>query len=418
MSSALMPRLARRARCVRPSQVTSHTSSQVSDRPPSTSLIASSTTNGAAAASGPCEQPQRPARRTCGWTIASRSASAAGSANTMRARAARSSTPAASTSPAPNRAPMAGNAGSPGAVAARASASASMTNPPSAAEHPRHRGLAAADRPGQPDEERAILVRSSVDGCAAVHRGARSDSASQASSAWASGGLDVSQLARQAPQLHEVGLRRSGRPGPAPAATCAGPVGSGPPRPGRSGAGRRPWRGAAGVRRGRALRRPGPVPSVPLRGGAPRSPRPLAVRRWPPRRPGVVGRAPARRASSAATVQPSATAARQARYPPSNGAALPGSSPRPGSTTHSRSHTDSSSRRSCDTTMSVAGVSRRNDSSASRAGMSRWFVGSSRSSRLAGVMPSTASSSRDRSPPDSSLTGLSTSSPRNRNRAR
>src|SRR5688572_31036102 len=42
-----------------------------------------------------------------------------------------------------------------------------------------------------------------------------------------------------------------------------------------------------------------------------------------------------------------------------------------------------------------------NCSIASRAGMSRWFVGSSRRSRLAGMIPSNASSSRDRSPPDS-----------------
>ena len=42
-----------------------------------------------------------------------------------------------------------------------------------------------------------------------------------------------------------------------------------------------------------------------------------------------------------------------------------------------------------------------NVSIASRAGMSRWFVGSSSSSRLAGMIPSSASSSRDRSPPDS-----------------
>ena len=55
---------------------------------------------------------------------------------------------------------------------------------------------------------------------------------------------------------------------------------------------------------------------------------------------------------------------------------------------------------------------------ASRAAMSRWFVGSSRSSRFAGRIPSSASSSRDRSPPDSDRTSLNTSSPRNRNRAR
>ena len=89
-----------------------------------------------------------------------------------------------------------------------------------------------------------------------------------------------------------------------------------------------------------------------------------------------------------------------------------------GSTTHSRSQTVSSSRRSCETMSSVAGDSRRNDSSASRAGMSRWLVGSSRSSRFAGATPSSASSSRERSPPDSSLTGLKTSSPRKRKRAR
>ena len=55
---------------------------------------------------------------------------------------------------------------------------------------------------------------------------------------------------------------------------------------------------------------------------------------------------------------------------------------------------------------------------ASRAGMSRWFVGSSRSSRFEGWMPRMASSSRERSPPDSARTSLSTSSPRNRKRAR
>ena len=49
----------------------------------------------------------------------------------------------------------------------------------------------------------------------------------------------------------------------------------------------------------------------------------------------------------------------------------------------------------------VAGDSARNASIASRAAMSRWFVGSSSSSRFDGRIPSSASSSRDRSPPDS-----------------
>ena len=45
-------------------------------------------------------------------------------------------------------------------------------------------------------------------------------------------------------------------------------------------------------------------------------------------------------------------------------------------------------------------------------------MGSSSSSRFDGWIPSSASSSRDRSPPDSERTSLNTSSPRNRNRAR
>ena len=60
---------------------------------------------------------------------------------------------------------------------------------------------------------------------------------------------------------------------------------------------------------------------------------------------------------------------------------------RPSPTTHSGSHTVSSNRRSCETTSNVAGESRMNASIASRAGMSRWFVGSSSSSRFDGWMP-------------------------------
>ena len=55
-------------------------------------------------------------------------------------------------------------------------------------------------------------------------------------------------------------------------------------------------------------------------------------------------------------------------------------------------------------------------SSASRAAMSRWLVGSSSSSRLAGRSSSLASASRLRSPPESAPTGLNTSSPLNRKR--
>ena len=94
------------------------------------------------------------------------------------------------------------------------------------------------------------------------------------------------------------------------------------------------------------------------------------------------------------------------RGPPRSVAAVERRPPAPSSTTHSRSHTVSSSRRSCDTTSSVAGESRMKASIASRAGMSRWFVGSSSSSRLDGWMPSSASSSRERSPPDSERTSL------------
>ncbi len=49
---------------------------------------------------------------------------------------------------------------------------------------------------------------------------------------------------------------------------------------------------------------------------------------------------------------------------------------------------------------------------------SRWLVGSSIRIRLPGLTSSRASATRERSPPDSTLTGLSTSSPENMNAPR
>ena len=58
MSSVLMPRSASRARCSGPVQSTSQTSSQRSARPPSTSLIASTTQNGAPTPPHPARAPR------------------------------------------------------------------------------------------------------------------------------------------------------------------------------------------------------------------------------------------------------------------------------------------------------------------------------------------------------------------------
>ena len=187
------------------SQVTSQTSSQIAARPPSTSLIASSTTNGAIAASSPSSSCSHAAphlgvhdRLQVGerGRVGEHDARQRGPVQRPRRRPRRRS---------PNRARMAGERRLPGRGRVARHRVGIDDEPAQASEHPRDRRLAAADGPGQPDEERPLRsprIRPSR----RSHRGARSDSASQASSAWASAAIDVGQLARQAAQLHEVGL--------------------------------------------------------------------------------------------------------------------------------------------------------------------------------------------------------------------
>ena len=191
-SSAASPRLAAAARAGSSgAQITSQTSSQARARPPSTSLIASTTTNGAAAASALASSSWT-RRRTCGWTIASRSASALGSANTIRASAARSRTPAASTTPVAEALPDRGHGRLTGCGRAsgerrrrrstkpprRPSIRATVDLPqPIGPVSPMRNGRSARHPPGPTAGRRR---------CGPGHRGARSESASHASSAWAS----------------------------------------------------------------------------------------------------------------------------------------------------------------------------------------------------------------------------------------
>ncbi len=135
MSAACMPRPARRSRCTSAEHSISQTSSQRAASPPSTSLMASMTTKGSPSRRA-CPSRSSTRRRTPGWTMASRSCRAAGSANTRAPSAARSSTPEGSKTSSPKRARTAPRTGSPGAVTARASTSASMTQPPSSPSMP------------------------------------------------------------------------------------------------------------------------------------------------------------------------------------------------------------------------------------------------------------------------------------------
>ena len=70
--------------------------------------------------------------------------------------------------------------------------------------------------------------------------------------------------------------------------------------------------------------------------------------------------------------------------------------------------------RSWETSITVPSNASRADSSASRLSVSRWFVGSSSTSRLPPRAISATSSRRRRSPPDSRSTGASAASPENR----
>ena len=80
--------------------------------------------------------------------------------------------------------------------------------------------------------------------------------------------------------------------------------------------------------------------------------------------------------------------------------------------------TFSRKRRSCETRSTVPSKPTSASSRISAAGMSRWFVGSSRKRRLRGSRSSLASARRDRSPPEKPLTTRSGSSPQKRKRAR
>ena len=128
-SSAVDPRPTSRSRWIDGSHSTSQTSSHRAASPPSTSRIASTTTASAPWAAAP-SIVARIRGRTAGWTIASRSRNAAGSANTTRPSAARSSDPSARSRSDPNRAMTASSAGSPGSRTSRATTSASMTTTP------------------------------------------------------------------------------------------------------------------------------------------------------------------------------------------------------------------------------------------------------------------------------------------------
>ena len=281
------------------------------------------------------------------------------------------------------------------------------------AEPAGHRGLAAADRTGQPDAGRGSMPSRRPLLELRATRPRRSPERASTS---------ASSLVTRRISTKFAGHRRD-RPSPARGDSCAARAASAPHPAPPSAADRHPSTASPIASAGRA---------AVLTGGRPgdcQRPQAMTERRRPHRaaRP----RRPSAAAVERATLGPAAGAiplrlvrrrhcdrpsAGHGRAPRSIAAIERRRGPSP--TTHSSSHTVSSSRRSCETTSSVAGESRMNASIASRAGMSRWFVGSSSSSRFDGWMPSSASSSRDRSPPDSERTSLNTSSPRNRKRAR
>ncbi len=163
-SAAGSPRPISLASWVAASHVTSHTSSQSSARPPSTSLIASMTT---------ARAPERSARsiaarirgRTAGWTMASSARFSAGS-DRMRARSAgRSSDPSGRSTPSPNRSTIARSTALPGDCASRTSRSASTIVAPH-----RRKSSVTVDLPEAMLPVRAMWSTGSLEG-----RGAQDD---------------------------------------------------------------------------------------------------------------------------------------------------------------------------------------------------------------------------------------------------
>ena len=145
----------------------------------------------------------------------------------------------------------------------------------------------------------------------------------------------------------------------------------------------------------RVLRRPagfGAAVGLRSRPSPARLGRPRPASRSPPPRG-----APRARAST----RPSRPGSSGACRPPSRTCACP---------------TASSSARSCETSSTVPSNALSASSSASRASMSRWLVGSSRISTFAPDATRIASESRRRSPPDRPSSGFSASSPLNRKR--
>ena len=134
----------------------SQTSSHISARPPSTSLIASITTTSASSSSATAIAA-RIRGRTAGWTIASRSRSAAGSAKTIRPSAARSSDPSSRSRSAPEPRDDRIEGRLPGFEdLARDPVRIDDDDARPLSQPASDRRLAAADRPGEPDPERPV----------------------------------------------------------------------------------------------------------------------------------------------------------------------------------------------------------------------------------------------------------------------
>ena len=191
MSAALHAAQPETRRWTSGGQSMSQTSSQRSASPPSTSLMASMTTNGSPSRRA-CSRRVSTRPRTAGWTMASRSRRAAGSAKTMP----RQGGPVEHAGRPEDGLAEARVDGRQGGLAGRRDLTGEGVgvddHATELAEHGRHGGLAAADGPGEPDDDRlTALVAHVLDGCRPplAHAGARSSSVSQASSAWSRAAL-------------------------------------------------------------------------------------------------------------------------------------------------------------------------------------------------------------------------------------
>ena len=224
----------------------------------------------------------------------------------------------------------------PFAVTSRATWSASMTTAPSSPSQPRDRRLAAADRTGQSDPNGLLAVTARAPRAPSHGVLGRGERASTSASSLGSGAARWVRC-------------NAGRPSRARDGSCTARGGSAPHRALLAGAGR--------------LLRELPRPCGPRPGGRHgRSAARSAVRR--PRLPGAAAArdvpcGPAPGAEPMRNRFASASRAPRTVQPPQRRPARPGTRRRrrrhPASTTHSLSHTVSSRRRSCDTTMSVAG---------------------------------------------------------------